>query len=75
MYLERSEYVFEEEKVREPPCSGVRKMRAPPLKSKFIFQQMFCLWYTKEPHWKMGNNKRIPVLIRIMVSEQFKKSF
>ena len=46
-----------------------------PLKSKYLFKQMFGLWYSKEARWKMGNNKKIPAIIRIMIAEKFIKMF
>ena len=37
IYLECTECVFEDKKVREPPCSGVRENAGAPLKVKIFF--------------------------------------
>ena len=36
---------------------------------------MFDVWYSGEAHWQVGGNEKIPILIQIMVTEQFMKKW
>ena len=53
----------------------VRKKVALPLKSKYFFQRMFGLWYLKEAYSKNRNRAPKILMIRVMVTEQFMKTF
>ena len=51
------------------------KKVALPIKSKYLFQRMFGLWYLKEAYSKYRNNAPKILTIRVTVTEQFMKMF